>query len=77
MATIGAIRAARLDVAGIILTNTTPVTDENRFIREDNRRTIERFGDVSILAEIDHVAGFDPHNEEHWRRIDACLENVQ
>ena len=73
---IEAIRAAGLDVSGVILTNTTPVTDENRFIREDNRRTIERFGGVAVLTEIDHIAGFDPNNEDHWRRIDACLGNI-
>ena len=70
-------RQARLKVAGVILTNTTPVTDDNRFIREDNRRTLEQFGRLPVLAEIDHIAGFDPNSEEHWRRIDACLENVQ
>ena len=71
------LRQAGLDVRGVLLTNTTPATEADRFIREDNHRAIEHFGCVSVLAEIAHVARFDPHDANHWGRIDASLRGIE
>lgn len=74
---LAAIRLAGLNVAGVVLTNTTPPTNEDQYLREDNRLAIEHYGRVPVVAEIGHIRGFNPQNAGHWRRLDACLGHLQ
>jgi len=50
---INALRARRLDIAGVILNETEDV--ERDLIREDNPKAIAEFGQVPILAEIPYL----------------------
>lgn len=47
-----ALNRRNLPVLGVILNDTGPVTESDRFIHDDNRRAIESFGKVSVLARI-------------------------
>jgi len=53
--TIDAVRNRGLAVAGVIINNTMPVSEEDAFIRQDNVDTVGEYGDVAILAEINHL----------------------
>jgi hypothetical protein len=58
----------------VILTRISEETsDLERLIRDDNRRTIETFGGVPVLAEIRSIPRFDPVNQAHWNQIEADL----
>jgi adenosylmethionine-8-amino-7-oxononanoate aminotransferase len=57
--TVEAVRNRGLRVAGVVMTNTTPATDEDVFLRRDNVETIARHGNISILADIPFLSGPD------------------
>ncbi len=54
--TIEMVRNAGLSVAGVVINNTTPVSDDGS-LRRSNVATIEEYGDVSILADIPNCDG--------------------
>ena len=60
--TIDAIRNRGLEVAGVIVNNTTPPSSEDEALRADNVTTIARHGDVAILADIPYTA--DPEQRD-------------
>lgn len=60
-----ALRRRSLDVFGVILNDRAPATDGDRYIREDNVRAIEAFGETRVLACIPHL-GAHPD----WTRLD-------
>lgn len=51
------LRDAGLDVAGVVFCETEAV--EWGEIENDNRRTIERLGDLPVLGAIPHIDGLD------------------
>ena len=53
--TLEALRGHGLDVAGMVMTNTTPMSAEDEGLRRDNVKTIAKLGDVPILADIPHL----------------------
>lgn len=55
--TLDAVRAAGLEVAGVILNETEPAPID--FIRADNPRAVASFGHVPILGNMDYLADFD------------------
>ncbi|KAB1439082.1 adenosylmethionine--8-amino-7-oxononanoate transaminase [Pseudodesulfovibrio senegalensis] len=57
--TVEAVRNRGLRVAGVVMTNTTPATDEDVSLRRDNVETIARHGNISILADIPFLSGPD------------------
>lgn len=50
-----AMRAKKLKVLGVVLNDRQPVPSGGRFIREDNIRAIEHYGQVRVLAGIPHL----------------------
>ncbi len=65
---IAALRAADLDVAGVVLSATDPHAD--RQIHEDNPRTIAAFGEVPILGRIPWIGG---ENGLDWNAFAAGM----
>lgn len=55
--TVEVLRGHGLDVAGVVMTNTTPPADDDENLRHDNVKTIAELGDVPILADIPHLKG--------------------
>jgi len=55
--TVEVLRGHGLDVAGVVMTNTTSPTDDDENLRHDNVKTIAELGDVPILADIPHLKG--------------------
>ena len=53
--TVEILRGRGLDVAGVIMTNTTPPTPEDALLRRDNTAAIAEMGDVPVLAEIPYL----------------------
>jgi len=75
--TVETIRHASLDLAGIIMNNTSPASDDQeRMIREENPRAIQRFGDCRILVELDYVDGFTIDDDRSWQPIADRLDVV-
>jgi len=55
--TVEVLRGHGLDVAGVVMTNTTPPADDDENLRHDNVKTIAELGDVPILADIPYLEG--------------------
>ncbi|HKI80899.1 MAG TPA: dethiobiotin synthase, partial [Pseudodesulfovibrio sp.] len=55
--TVEVLRGHGLDVAGVVMTNTTSPGDDDENLRHDNVKTIAELGDVLILADIPHLEG--------------------
>ena len=63
-----------LPAANVLLNNTTPVTQADRFLREDNLRTVARFGRTEVLAEIPWIEDFDPQTPGGWGSVDEAIK---
>lgn len=74
--TVEAVRNRGLRVAGVVMTNTTPATDEDVFLRRDNVETIARHGNISILADIPFLSGPD-FDMELVRHATIALDALQ
>jgi len=73
--TVKAIRERGLTLAGIVMTNTSPVQDD-AYLRQNNIETIAEYGDVSILAEIPYFTREKRAISiiHHTKKIVAALE---
>ena len=71
--TLEAIRHSDLTCIGVILTETTPRTDANRFIRENNAKVIQERGAL-VWTQLPYI---EPHRtgDSFWMRVDAALIN--
>ncbi|MDI6774891.1 MAG: dethiobiotin synthase [Verrucomicrobiota bacterium] len=65
-----ALRRRGLVVAGVVLNDTRPAADGDRYIRDDNVAAIETFGASRVLARVPY-AGEPPD----WAVVDRALEN--
>lgn len=75
--TVETIRRASLDLAGLIINNTTSTDgDIDRMIRTDNPRAIARHGNCQILAEIEYLPDFSADNDRCWQIIAERLKPV-
>jgi dethiobiotin synthetase len=52
---VHALRAAGLEIAGIVFNRTEPPVPENRFIEDDNPKAIASFGEVDVLGNIGYM----------------------
>jgi len=68
MLSVNVLKNSGLEIAGIVFCNTKPIREEDRFIVEDNIRTIEYFTKVNILGVIDYIEDIKNRHEE-FRRI--------
>ena len=68
-----AIRSAGLTVAGVVINDAGPCEDD--FIRRDNARAIEQFGEVEVLGDIPFAPemGADEPAAAAWERLDGHL----
>ncbi len=65
-----------IKIAGVVMTNTSPETDENDFIRRDNTVTIEKFTSVKVLGEIKYIDGLNPMENEFWTELDPSFKKI-
>lgn len=63
--TINAIVDAGLEIAGVLLVNTTPVAND-AFIREDNANVIENMGGEIMMGNIRYLENLAPDNDAAW-----------
>ena len=68
---LAALRAAKLDIAGVILNETRDVPVD--FIRSDNPDAIEQFGNVRVLGNVDYLPALD---NAGWNRLNECLSGI-
>jgi dethiobiotin synthetase len=73
---IRALRAAELELMGIVFNQTEPANPEDRFIEVDNPKTIARFGRVKVLGNMGHV-DMQSRPEEIWRHFEECMPGLQ
>lgn len=74
--TLRALADAGLDTAGVVLNNCSPVTEQNRFIRQDNHQAVATFGRVPMIAGLEHIPDWCPEQEEFWRRLDSRFAKI-
>ncbi len=71
---IEALRAAGLEIAGVVFNETQDVPPD--FIKEDNPRAVAAFGHVDILGNIDFLAEREADPEAAWTRFEACMPGL-
>lgn len=70
---INMLKASGLEVAGVVVNNTVPENEKDRFIREDNIITISRLGRVKILAVVDYVPQMHRNRKKILHSFENCL----
>jgi len=50
---------------------------EDRYIREDNPRTIARLSGVRILGQIPYLEGIAPDRAGLWERFETCAPGLE
>ena len=75
--TLDALKHAGVKVAGVVINHRAPITDENRFIREDNPKAVVQFGTVNILAELPFVDHWAPETERFWEKLDPFFDQIR
>ncbi|MBN1142643.1 MAG: dethiobiotin synthase [Deltaproteobacteria bacterium] len=74
---LAAIRGAGLELAGVVLNNTTAaIGDLEKTIRAENAEAIRGLGPVDILAEIPFLPDFSPGRNGDWRCREEALGGV-
>ena len=80
---VQALRAAGLNLLGVVFNRTEQPLSENRFIEDDNPEIIAGLGEVSVLGKLDYIENLNPANPEVWRKFEtnmtgfkAVLENI-
>lgn len=68
---LDALKAANLEVAGIVFNETQDVEED--FIRKDNPDAVQRFGQVEVLGNVDFLGAFD---DDGWGRFEACMPGL-
>lgn len=72
---IGALRAAGLDILGVVFNEVEDVQPD--FIKEDNPGAVRSFGKVEILGNIDYLTELASKPEIAWARFDACTPGLR
>jgi dethiobiotin synthetase len=66
-----AIRGRGLRVAGVVLNETRPVPEGDRFLHDDNARAIAEFGRTTVLARIPFLG-----ERPDWKAMDPYLAGI-
>jgi dethiobiotin synthase len=69
-----ALRAAGLEVLGIIFCDPTGIEED--FISADNPGTIAQFGNIEILGNLPHLPDLTPDNPEFWTRFNQSIPGL-
>ncbi len=71
-----ALRARGLSALGVVLCDTSPATDEERYIREDNGRAIAEHGRTRVLAHVPYL-GVTVAWPSVDRALSGCVELLE
>ncbi len=71
---IDALRAAGLDILGVVFSEVEDVQPD--FIKQDNPGAIQSFGKVEILGNIDYLANIETEPEVAWAHFDRCTPGL-
>ncbi|MDT8389623.1 MAG: dethiobiotin synthase [Lentisphaeria bacterium] len=75
--TLEVLKQSGVDIAGVVINHCSPVTDENRFIREDNPTAIARFGNAAILGELPFFDHWAPEEGDFWTKNDPFFDTIR
>jgi len=64
------LRSAGIELVGVVFSRMQPSQPENRFIEEDNPKTITQFGNVKVLGNIRYLPNLDAKDDDLW----VCFE---
>jgi dethiobiotin synthetase len=73
---IEALRAARVRILGVVLNNIHECRDDDAFIRTDNPKAIERFGQVNVLGSLRYVLNVTPRSQVFVTAFEQDLANL-
>jgi dethiobiotin synthetase len=72
---IQALRAAGVDLIGVVFNRTEPPSPENAFIEDDNPRAVAKFGRVRVLGEVRYFRP-DDRGDEMWGWFEASVPGL-
>jgi dethiobiotin synthase len=71
---IESLRAANLELAGVVLNETEDV--ESDFIKEDNPAAIEHFGKINIIGNVNYLSGLKNNPKQSWEEFEQCMPGL-
>lgn len=75
--TLEVLKQSAIEIGGVVINHCSPVTDENRFIREDNPTAIAQFSNVKILGELPFLETWHPETEFFWEQLDPFFDHIR
>ncbi|WP_320172472.1 dethiobiotin synthase [Maridesulfovibrio sp.] len=73
---VAALRQAKLEIAGIIMTSANGPAPSEYGMAQDNIRCIESFSGVRVLGSIPHIQNWDHNNPGCWAEVDNALSSL-
>ncbi len=71
--TLAALCCAGVPIAGVVVNHARAGDPDAQYLREDNIRAVESFGQVRILAVLPHLSGFDAGRDGDWKPLEDAL----
>lgn len=71
---LAALRAAGLEVLGVVFNEVQDV--EPDFIKQDNPKSVEQFGNVEVLGNIDYLGASFTQENGPWKQFEAGLTGL-
>ena len=71
------LRAAGLNLLGVVFNHTEAPRPENEFIEVDNPEVIARFGEVAVLGKLGYFKNISPEGEEVWRDFETDMPGLK
>lgn len=74
---VQALRAAGLNVLGVVFNRTEPPQAKDGFIEADNPEAIARFGDVPVLGKLRYLKNAGADKTDVWRDFEADMPGLK
>ena len=74
---VQAVRAAGLNLLGVVFNHTEPPQPENEFIEEDNPEIIAHFGKTPVLGKLRYFKKLSPEREDIWQQFEADIPGLK
>ncbi|MEK7354526.1 MAG: dethiobiotin synthase [Chloroflexota bacterium] len=74
---VNTLRAAGLNLLGVVFNRTEPTQSGSEFIEADNPEVITRFGNVPVLGKLRHFENLSPERQDIWQHFEADMPGLK
>lgn len=72
-----ALRAAGLEILGVVFNEVEPALPEDDYIKKDNLKTVAGLGAVCVLGHVRHQPGLGPGSKKIWDQFECDMPGLQ